>query len=90
MIPGFVDTHIHASQYTFSGTGRLPLLKWLNKYAFPTESKFENLEFAEYVYDKVVRRSLSHGTTTACYFATIHNEASLFLGKVSERLGQRS
>jgi len=29
IIPGFIDTHAHAPQYAFTGTGmHLPLLKW--------------------------------------------------------------
>ncbi len=37
LCPGFIDTHTHASQYSFMGVGRLPLLEWLEKYTFPTE-----------------------------------------------------
>ena len=55
MIPGFVDTHIHAPQYVFTGTGYdLPLLQWLEKYTFPAESRFRNTEFASDAYRKVV------------------------------------
>lgn len=54
-MPGLVDTHIHAPQYVFTGTGYdLPLLQWLEKYTFPSESKFGNKEFAEHAYRKVV------------------------------------
>ena len=55
LIPGFVDTHIHAPQYVFTGTGYdLPLLQWLEKYTFPSESRFGNTEFAKDAYRKVV------------------------------------
>eukprot|EP00475_Leptophrys_vorax_P021416 TRINITY_DN29147_c0_g2_i1.p1 TRINITY_DN29147_c0_g2~~TRINITY_DN29147_c0_g2_i1.p1 ORF type:complete len:466 (+),score=104.79 TRINITY_DN29147_c0_g2_i1:181-1578(+) len=90
VMPGFVDTHIHASQYMFSGTGRMPLLKWLNEYAFPTEARFADPEYAREAYKKAVRRSLAHGTTTACYFATIHKDSTLALAEVTEELGQRA
>ena len=54
-MPGFVDTHIHAPQYVFTGTGYdLPLLDWLEKYTFPSESRFRNVEFAQVAYRKVV------------------------------------
>jgi cytosine/adenosine deaminase-related metal-dependent hydrolase len=37
IIPGFVDTHVHAPQYSFTGTATdLPLMQWLNAYTFPT------------------------------------------------------
>ena len=54
-MPGLVDTHIHAPQYCNTGTGYdLQLLDWLDKYTFPTEAKFDDLQFARDVYHKVV------------------------------------
>ena len=55
LMPGMVDTHIHAPQYSFCGCNvGLPLLDWLNKYTFPTEAKFKDNTFAKKVYSKVV------------------------------------
>lgn len=91
IIPGFIDCHIHAPQYVNSGCGvDCELLEWLNKYTFPAESKFDSTSHAEKVYTSIVTRTLSFGTTTACYFATIHNESSLLLGKICDKLGQRA
>lgn len=54
-MPGLVDTHIHASQYSFAGSNiDLPLLEWLTKYTYPTEQKFQNIDFAEEVYTRVI------------------------------------
>lgn len=54
-MPGLVDTHIHAPQYSFAGSNvDLPLLDWLTTYTFPTELKFQNIDFAEEVYTRVV------------------------------------
>lgn len=54
-MPGMVDTHIHASQYSYTGTALdLPLLEWLNTYTFPVEAKYKDLDFANNVYSKVV------------------------------------
>lgn len=90
-MPGLVDTHIHASQYPFCGTSLdLPLLDWLNKYTYPVESKFHDVKFAKEVYTKVVERTLRNGTTTACYFATIHTNSSLLLADIINTLGQRA
>ncbi|KAE8292340.1 Guanine deaminase [Larimichthys crocea] len=90
-MPGLVDTHIHASQYSYAGTALdMPLLQWLNTYTFPVESRFKDLEFANRVYTKVVKRTLRNGTTTACYFATIHTDASLLLGQIANDFGQRA
>ena len=47
----------HGPQHGFTGTGLdLPLLQWLNKYTFPYESRFSNLEYAEKIYKKSVRK----------------------------------
>ncbi|AWP06866.1 putative guanine deaminase [Scophthalmus maximus] len=90
-MPGMVDTHIHASQYSYAGTALdLPLLQWLNTYTFPVESRFKDLEFANKIYTQIVKRTLRNGTTTACYFATIHTDASLLLGQIANDFGQRA
>jgi len=91
IIPGLIDTHIHAPQYVFAGCGLdLPLLQWLEKYTFPAETKFASVEHAKKVYEAVVSRTLTHGTTTACYFATIWTESSHLLSKICREHGQRA
>ncbi|NXL03299.1 GUAD deaminase, partial [Mesembrinibis cayennensis] len=90
-MPGMVDTHIHAPQYSFTGTRvDLPLLQWLTTYTFPTEAKYKDSDFAEEVYTRVVRRTLKNGTTTACYFATIYTDTSLLLAEIIDKFGQRA
>ena len=80
LIPGFVDTHTHAPQYHFGGTGMdLPLLQWLEKYTFPCESKMSDSEHARTIYRKALRRNAINGSTTTCYFATIYLESSKVL-----------
>ncbi|KAF9432927.1 hypothetical protein BGZ76_010123 [Entomortierella beljakovae] len=91
VIPGFIDTHIHAPQYTFCGNGHdLPLLEWLDTYTFPRESKFADKEYARKLYTKSVARSLRNGTTSACWFATIHLDACKELVDIIQEQGQRA
>lgn len=91
LMPGFIDTHIHAPQYPYMGTGYdMPLLDWLKTYTFPYEARYKDKEFAEKVYRDVVARTLSHGTTTASYFATIHYDATTILADITEEMGQRA
>ncbi|XP_046578345.1 guanine deaminase-like [Haliotis rubra] len=91
LIPGLVDTHIHAPQYTFAGSNMdLQLYDWLNTYTYPTEAKFKDLTYAMDVYSKVVDRTLKNGTTTACYYATLHRDATNLLLQVIEKAGQRA
>ncbi|KAL1301750.1 hypothetical protein AAFC00_005952 [Neodothiora populina] len=89
--PGFIDTHIHASQYPNAGIfGNSTLLDWLNTYTFPMESSFKDVNFARRVYTRVVSRTLSHGTTTACYYATVHVPATNLLSDICLEKGQRA
>lgn len=89
--PGFIDTHIHASQYPNAGVfGKSTLLDWLNTYTFPLESSFTDLKIASKIYNRVVARTLSHGTTTACYYATIHVPATNLLSDICNSRGQRA
>ncbi|KAK8238437.1 hypothetical protein HDK90DRAFT_225650 [Phyllosticta capitalensis] len=89
--PGFIDTHIHAPQYPNAGIfGKSTLLDWLNTYTFPTESAFSLLSKARPIYNRVVRRTLSHGTTTAAYYATIHVASTNLLASICLINGQRA
>ncbi|KAI8367503.1 guanine deaminase [Radiomyces spectabilis] len=91
LLPGFVDTHIHAPQYPFTGTGTdVPLMQWLNKYTFPCERQCEDVEWAKKVYTSLVKRLLRNGTTTALYFASIHLEATKALADITLAQGQRA
>ena len=51
LLPGFIDSHIHASQYPNAGLGLdLPLLQWLERYTFPMEARFaQDHQFASQV-----------------------------------------
>ncbi|ODV87616.1 hypothetical protein CANARDRAFT_26991 [[Candida] arabinofermentans NRRL YB-2248] len=89
--PGFIDTHIHASQFPNNGIfGNSTLLDWLDTYTFPLESSFKSLTTASQIYSKVINRTLSNGTTTASYYATIHTEATNLLADLALQKGQRA
>ncbi|CAO3685158.1 unnamed protein product [Rhizopus stolonifer] len=91
LMPGFVDTHAHAPQYMFAGSGMdRQLLEWLKEYVFTCESAYQDPEHAKATYQKVIRRFLSNGTTTCSWFATIHLESCKILVDTIESLGQRA
>lgn len=80
IIPGFTDLHVHAPQFPNRGLGLdEQLLIWLEKYTFPEESKYTDLEYAKKVYTKVAQLFLRYGTTRAVVFGTIHNESTMLL-----------
>ncbi|XP_026735338.1 guanine deaminase-like [Trichoplusia ni] len=91
IIPGFVDCHTHAPQFPNIGLGLdRPLLEWLAKYTFPLEKRYKDTEFAAKVYDQVVQRLLRNGTTTACYFGSLHVDGTLELVKSAIKHHQRA
>lgn len=93
LVPGFVDTHIHALQYPNVGLGlELPLLDWLTNVTFDMESKFTGADkkrVASEVYSKVIARTLGNGTTTALYFATIDTDTTIQFADMLAEAGQR-
>lgn len=91
IIPGFVDCHTHGPQFPNLGLGLdRPLLEWLAKYTFPLEKKYSDVKFASRVYDQVVQTLLKNGTTTACYFGSLHVEGTLELVKSAIKYRQRA
>ena len=78
VLPGLVDLHIHAPQWPQLGTGLdLPLERWLFEYTFPLEARFADTAFAREVWAHMVPTLLAHGTTTAVYFGSVHEAATL-------------
>lgn len=91
LLPGLVDTHIHAPQWPQLGTGLdIPLDRWLFEYTFPLEARYADRRFAESVWSRMVPTLLRLGTTTAVYYSTIHEEATLALAEACINHGQRA
>ena len=91
LTPGFLDLHVHAPQWEQNGTALdLPLEDWLRSYTFPLEASFSDRRVAERVYPELVATLLAHGTTTAVYFSSVHEEATVVLAETCRDLGQRA
>ena len=88
IFPGMVDLHVHAPQYAFRGMCMdLELMDWLNRYTFPEEEKYEDLEYADKAYAMFVEALKNGATTRACIFATRHRPATELLMEQMERSG---
>ena len=86
IIPGLCDTHVHAPQFVYRGLGiDLQLMDWLNRYAFPTEARFADPEYARIMYTAFADELVRHGTTHAVIFATIHMQATEILMEILEQ-----
>lgn len=88
IFPGLVDLHIHASQYSYRGTGMdLELMDWLTHQAFPEEAKFEDLDYAREAYGIFVEAMKKSATSRACIFASRHRPATELLMEQMEAAG---
>ncbi|KAI6036523.1 hypothetical protein BKA83DRAFT_4459925 [Pisolithus microcarpus] len=83
LMPGLIDTHIHACQLPNLGLGGdHELLDWLEKYTYPTERRFSEIDYAARIYPEIVERIINSGTTTSCYYGTLHLEATKLLADI--------
>ena len=88
IIPGMIDLHLHAPQYTFRGLGMdLELLDWLAANAFPEEARYADENYARKAYGIFVDALRRSPTTRACIFATAHTDATLLLAEMLEASG---
>ncbi|GAA5847273.1 hypothetical protein JCM5353_002666 [Sporobolomyces roseus] len=90
LIPGFVDTHTHAPQHINAAFGQqYELLDWLKHVTFPAEAKFRDPVYARRTYEGVVQRVINMGTTTCCWYGTLHMTTRI-LAAICHRRGQRA
>jgi len=88
ILQSFADLHLHAPQFPMLAMGMdLPLLDWLNAYAFPTEARFADEDYARTVYRRLARELIENGTTRVCMFSSLHRRATLILMDELEKAG---
>lgn len=88
LVPAMNDLHVHAPQFANMGIAMdVPLLSWLNKYTFPEEAKFADIDYARRIYTRFVDQLILHGTMRAAVFATVHAPATLLLADLFHQKG---
>lgn len=88
ILPGMVDLHIHAPQYTFRGTGMdYELLEWLDRVTFPEEIRYADPGYAARAYEFFSNGLKQGATTRAVIFGTIHVPSTLILMDYMEKSG---
>ena len=88
ILQSFADLHLHGPQYEFMGTGMdRPLLQWLDAYAFPTEARYANIDYAREKYRILAHDLIQNGTTRVCMFSSLHTDATLILMEELEKAG---
>ena len=89
IVPGFIDAHVHYPQAQIIGAGGKGLIDWLNDHTFAAESQFEDVDHATAVANLFVDECLSHGTTTASVYCTVHPQSVDAFFAVAEARGLR-
>lgn len=88
ILPGMSDLHVHAPQYAFRGMCMdLELMDWLNRYTFPEEEKYADLDYARKAYGIFVEDLKKSATARSCIFATRHRPATELLMQMMEESG---
>ncbi|CAN5179860.1 guanine deaminase [soil metagenome] len=72
---GFVDAHVHYPQTSMIAAPGRDLLDWLERYTFPVEAQFGDIDHARGVAGVFMRELLSAGTTTASVYCTVHPQS---------------
>lgn len=76
IMPGFIDSHVHAPQTEIIASYGEQLLDWLNNYTFPAELKFSDPNCAQPATEFFLDQLMSNGTTTAMVYTTVFREST--------------
>lgn len=89
ILPGFIDIHIHFPQTEMIAAYGEQLLEWLEKHAFPTEHRFKDKSYSDYVAPLFVNELLCNGTTTAVALTAVFPESAEALFEECDRRNMR-
>lgn len=89
ILPGFIDLHVHYPQTEMIGAYGEQLLEWLDKYVFPTESKFRDPDYARQIASFFLDELLRNGTTSAVVLATIFSDSVDVLFEEAQKRNMR-
>lgn len=76
IVPGLIDSHLHFPQTEMIACYGKQLLHWLEKYTFPTESKFSEPDYCRQIAPAFIRQLIKNGTTTGLVFSSVHADAT--------------
>ncbi|MEO8383869.1 MAG: guanine deaminase [Betaproteobacteria bacterium] len=86
ILPGFIDLHVHYPQTQIIGAYGKQLIDWLNRFTFPAEQQFADIEHARTVSRLFLDECLRVGTTTAMVYGTVHaHSADVFFAEAQRR-----
>lgn len=74
-LPGFIDVHVHLSQYRIRGAYEPSLLNWLERHVFPEEARSVDPAYAKTLSDEFFQALFAAGTSTAVIYTAPFAEA---------------
>lgn len=89
ILPGLVDLHLHLPQVTQTGKSGEHLMAWLNRFIFPAEEKFADLDYATKIARWFFDELAANGTTLANVFTTIHKDSCDAAFAIAREKGMR-
>lgn len=88
--PGFIDIHVHLSQFRIRGNYRPALLPWLQEVVFPEEARSSDFSYARQLAQDFFSALLKAGTTTAVIYTAPFRKATEIAFEIAHRLGFRA
>lgn len=85
--PGFIDLHVHLSQYRIRGIYYPALLPWLENTVFPEERRSQDPAFARALSRDFYHALLKRGTTFSVIYTAPFREAADAAFEIAEELG---
>ncbi|WP_439492928.1 guanine deaminase [Bosea sp. (in: a-proteobacteria)] len=89
IMPGFIDAHLHMPQTQVIASYGAQLMDWLNRYTFVEEQRLAQQGHPEKLATFLLDELLSHGTTTAVIYGSVHPQSAEALFSESERRNTR-
>ncbi|NQW11487.1 MAG: guanine deaminase [Alphaproteobacteria bacterium] len=87
ILPGLIDAHVHFPQHRMIAAPAKDLLEWLDRFAFHEEALYASRDHAEEAAESFLDRLITHGTTSALAFSSVHGQAADCLFRAAERRG---
>ena len=87
ILPGLIDAHVHFPQHRMLAAPAHDLLEWLDRFAFPEEARYACEDHAAAAAECFLDKLVSHGTTSALVFSSVHGQAAGCLFRAARRRG---
>lgn len=89
-LPGFIDVHVHLSQYRVRGRYEPSLLSWLQEHVFPAEAHSAKEAYAVSIAEEFFSALFAQGATTSVIYTAPYAIALETAFATAKRMGARA